>query len=172
MAAIGTDLTDVVAATRIVEATADALVRRAAQTLVDSFDGGHATIHPSQLSNLVNVAISASSVYEVRVFVMYQIGRSRPHADWNARSGQDKCTFGQAVLRELSHREPETAVAQLRHAAKEAQCAHMRDLVVLLGVRKYAGYLRQLHRFLHELTDQLGEEAWQYVRDLAEQASR
>jgi hypothetical protein len=163
MAATSQVATDVVKATTVVEQMSDVLVRRAAQTLCDSLYGDKPGISENQLSNLVNVAVSARSLYEIIAFVMYQIGRV---SEWSEKSKVGTCSFGEAILRELSGKEHQTAVARLRSSASRGQA--LEDLVVLFGVRKYAGYLRQLHKFLQKAEL---EERWEYVRKLAEQGS-
>jgi len=166
MAATSQVATDVVKATTVVEQMSDVLVRRAAQTLCDSLYGNLPGISEAQLSNLVNVAASARSLYEIIAFVMYQIGRSGSSRDWNEKSEAGRCAFGEAILRQLTGQESQTAVAELKDRA--ANIGMPADLVILFGVRKYVGYLRQLHKYLQKAEL---KERWEYVRKLAEQDS-
>lgn len=104
----------------------------------------------SQLRNVVNAALEASSVEEVAAFIMFQLGRSTNRGPWSYNG------FGEAVIadltgpvRQIAQEACDQAVAALVQAAPDfapsaAECQQLLAAATMALARQYLGYLNRL----------------------------
>lgn len=117
----------------------------------------------SQLRNVVNVAIGASSVEEIAAFILYQMGRSTNSPQWLYGG------FGDTVVRDLMsgvvRQAAQNASKQARETIQKAQIGGEQDDTALFDTayitlaRQYLGYLNRLFYFADRTRrwDELGE---------------
>lgn len=121
----------------------------------------------NQMSNVVNVAISAQSVEEIAAFLLYQMGRSTNNRQWLYGK------FGDTVVQHLLQGEVKKAAlnAQIR-AAKRIDKANqgtlsdkeqkkLHDEAHIALARQYLGYLGRLFYFANNT------QGWERLVDFA-----
>lgn len=131
-------------------------VIRAAATTVSVLQparGGDSGMRENQLRNVVNAALSASSVEEIAAFILYQMGRSTNSRQWLYGN------FGDRVVADLmsgavrAEAEAATKAASKAVQAEGYQMETPREtelfpLIYIALARQYLGYLNRLFVFV------------------------
>jgi hypothetical protein len=123
----------------------------------------------SQLRNVVNVAIGASSVEEIAAFILYQMGRSTNSRQWLYGG------FGDAVVQDLmsgvvrkaaqdASSQAQTAIQQPDRGDKQDDAA-LFDMAYITLARQYLGYLNRLFYFADRT------RRWDELSELIKEAS-